>query len=150
MKPHHGVARIGRMARWQRRSTYLVLLMCALSGLGWFIGLDLLDMPPPHLTAWWLMHGVSGFVALVVIGAVLPAHVVATWRSRRNVLAGTAALALMGAVAATALLLLYGPEATRALAHGVHCLLGLTAGLAFVWHIVRGRRSVALRAAARR
>ena len=141
MTRRQGVVRIGRMAKWQRRCTYGLFGTCFVSGIVWFVLLDLEGLQPPQLVFWWIVHGVSSFNALLAIGAALPQHVVATWRHRRNRLAGTTSFALLGAAALSALLLLYGPEPSHAMAHWAHVGVGLALTVAFVWHILRGRRS---------
>ncbi len=142
MSRRHGVMRIGRMARWQRRCTYALFGTCFVSGIVWFALMDLGGWQPPQLVFWWIVHGVSSFVALLAIGAAIPQHVVATWRHHRNRLAGTTSFAFIALAALSALLLLYGPEASRAAVHWAHVGIGLGLVVAFAWHVLRGRRSL--------
>lgn len=134
--------RVGRVAQWQRRCTYLLLGACAVSGIFWFVLLDGYGLPPPRLTFWWIAHGVTSLVSLTVIGAALPHHVRATWRGHRNRWAGSLSLAALVLAATSALLLLYGAESLHDVMHWVHVGIGLAAALAFPWHVIRGRRSV--------
>lgn len=143
MRAHHGATRLGRLARWQRRFSYWVLGACGISGLIWFVLLDGYRMAPPELTACWIAHGVAGFVAMIVIGSALPQHVVVTWRGRRNRTAGAITLGVLLFEGLSALLLLYGLEEWRTVTHWGHVGVGIAALLAFPWHVVRGRRSVA-------
>jgi hypothetical protein len=127
--------------RWQRRCTYATLGTCALTGMVWFVLMDVYGLPPSHLTAWWIGHGVSGFTTLVVLGAVLPHHVLSTWRSRRNRWAGGLVLGLMVVASLSALLLLYGAEMWHLAAHWCHIGVGLVCALMFPWHVLQGRMS---------
>ncbi len=143
MKPHHGAMRIGRVARWQRRSSYLVLGACALTGLAWFVLLDAAGWPPPRLVPWWIGHGVTGVLTLVVIGSVLPHHVLSTWKHHRNRWLGGIAFAALILLALSALLLQYGPEPWHAAVHWAHVGVGIAAVLVFPLHVFGGRKSVA-------
>jgi DMSO reductase anchor subunit len=145
VKPHHGALRVGRVTRWQRRSSYFVLGTCALTGLVWFVLADAFDLAPPQLRLWWVGHGVTGLLATAVIGMVLPHHVVATWRHHRNRWLGSAALALLVGLALTALLLQYGQEPWHPAMHWVHVGIGIAAVLLFPVHVLRGKRSVGRR-----
>lgn len=137
-RPH--ASRIGRLPRWQRRSLYGVLGLCAASGVGWFLLLDAWHRLPPQLTAWWIVHGLTGALSLVALGSVLPHHVVVAWKARRNRAAGACALGLFAAAALTALALLYGAEEWRDGVHVAHVALGLAVTAALPWHLWRGRR----------
>lgn len=143
MKPPHGGMRVGRIARWQRRVSYFVLGACAATGLVWFLLLDAAGWPPPRLVPWWIGHGVTGVLTLVVIGSVLPHHVVSTWKHHRNRLLGSLAFAGLAGLAISALLLQYGPEPWHAALHWTHVAIGITALLVFPLHVLRGRTSVA-------
>lgn len=145
MSAHHGIVRVGRVARWQRRFSYAVLAACAVSGVVWFVLMDGYELPPSKLTFWWIGHGVASFVTLIAIGCALPLHMTVTWRHHRNRVAGGLALAALLVAACSALLLLYGAETWHAGAHWTHVGVGIAALLAFPWHVLRGRRSVGRR-----
>ena len=138
----HRSARVGRVARWVRNSTYALLGICAVTGIFWFVLLDAYQLPPPRLTFWWISHGVAGFICLLALGAALPHHVMATWRAHRNRWAGALSLAALALAAASALLLLYGAEGWHDTAHWCHVGIGLAALLCFPWHVVKGKSSV--------
>jgi hypothetical protein len=141
MTRHARIVRLGRMARWQRLASYIVFGACFASGLVWFVLLDLVGLQPPQVVLWWIGHGVTSFITVCAIGAALPQHVVVAWRHRRNVVLGVITLIVVTTAAVTALLLLYGPEETHLLTHWAHVGVGLVAVVAFVWHVLTGRRS---------
>lgn len=143
--------RLGRMTRWQRRTTYVVLALCASSGIGWFTVLDLLHGAPPVARPWWVVHGITAVFAALAIGGAIAQHVVVTWRAARGRWSGTANLAFLGVLVGTALYLMYGAESGRDTIHWVHCVVGLAAVGVFVGHVVWGRTRVPkLRHAAQR
>ena len=142
MKANHGIARVGRVLQWQKLASYLVLGVCGASGVVWFFLLDAVHWSPTRVVLWWVLHGITGFLAIAAIGMALPHHVVATWRHHRNRWAGGLSLALLVALGLSALLLLYGPETAHDAGHWVHVVLGLLALVAFPWHVIRGRKSV--------
>jgi hypothetical protein len=143
LKPHHGALRIGRLARWQRWTSYAVLASCAATGVVWFALMDLAEWQPTKLVLWWVAHGATGFLAIMAIGMALPHHIVSTWRHHRNRWLGSIALGTLAALAVTALLLLYGKEAWHVGAHWTHVVFGLAALAAFPLHVLRGKRSLA-------
>lgn len=127
------------MHRWQRLLSFWVVGICLCSGLIWFIALDGLQLPVPSLRAWWILHGCSSLLSLVLVGAALPQHLVVTWKARRNRLHGLIVLAGFGAALLSALGLFYAPEQWRDLMHWMHCVSCLILALAFPLHIVRAR-----------
>ncbi|MGN6525932.1 MAG: hypothetical protein ACTHL8_06055 [Burkholderiaceae bacterium] len=141
MSAHKRLLRVGRLGPWHRRASYVVLAACGASGLGWFLLLDAWHLEPPQVVAWWVLHGLTGLAALVVIGSVLATHVPAAWRHHRNRGLGGTTLALFAVVLATTGLLMYGKEDWHAAAHWLHVIAGLAVAAAFTLHAVLGRRS---------
>lgn len=132
--------RIGRLPKWQRNFTHLVLTICALSGVVFFLKQDL---------GWWggrdgahdvlIIHGVSAAFALMAFGAVLPAHIRISWIARRNITSGLSMLAVMGALILSGLLLYYGTEESRDFAELMHEMIGFAAVAVFPLHILIGK-----------
>ena len=141
MSPHpRKLLRIGRLGAWHRRLSYAVLGACALTGLVWFLLMDVAGWEPPRMVPWWIAHGLTGLAGLLVIGAALPQHVPTAWRHFRNRLLGGLTLGLLALVVVATALLLYGKDDWHAAAHWVHVTAGLVAALAFGLHAWRGRR----------
>ena len=134
--------RLGRMSRWQRRTTYVVLGLCAGTGLVWFVLLDFLQATPSQARPWWIAHGLTAAVAAMAIGASAAQHVVVTWRAARSRWAGGLNLALLLGLVGTALYLMYGAEAGHDTVHWVHTIGGVVALVGFAWHVVWGRTRV--------
>jgi len=133
-------SRIGRLPDWQRNVTHLVLTICALSGLVFFLKQSL---------GWWggrsgahdvlIIHGVSAAFAMMAFGAVLPAHIRISWIARRNRVSGISMLAVMAALMLSGLLLYYGTEESRDLAELTHDVIGFAALAVFPLHILIGK-----------
>ncbi len=130
------------MPRWQRWTSYVVLAACAATGVGWFAMMDLVHALPPAARPWWVLHGITAVVAVLVIGGASVQHVVATWRSSRGRWTGSVNLALFAVLIATALDLMYGGEPEHDAAHWIHAVGGSLAIAAFAWHVVWGRTRV--------
>lgn len=133
--------RVGQLPGWQRWSAYLAMGACALSGLIWFLLRDVIEVPPNSRDRFVLVtHGISSFVVLMAFGSVLPTHVRAAWRARRNRWLGALSIALMATLAVTALGLYYGSEEWHDPTRWTHIIIGLAAVLGIPLHIVIGRR----------
>lgn len=135
--------RIGRMARWHKNIVYIVLMTCSATGLIWFGLGEFTELLPPQLRFWWITHGLSGLLALCIIGSALPQHIIVTWRSHRNRLAGAMTTLIFAVIAISTGLLFYGNEGLHDPARWIHIALGLGLCLIFPWHIFKGRKSTA-------
>ncbi len=127
------------MARWQRRSIYVVLAACAVTGAVWFAMTDWLAAPPSRTRFWWIAHGVTAVPAGILIGSALSQHVVVALRAARGRVAGSLSLAMLTMLIGTALWLMYGPEAGHDALHWVHAVGGLVAVCTFTFHVLWGK-----------
>lgn len=131
-------------APWQRRSLYATGGVLLASGGAW-LALHYLagagELPHP-LEAWALrVHGLAGYAALFVLGAVVAAHVPHGWRlARRHRWAqqrrsGLVVCALSTGLAASGYLLYYfAPETVRPALGWGHALAGVACAAALAWH----------------
>lgn len=140
---HHGKLRLGKMARWQKWASYIFLVLSIFTGLIWFILADICDQLPGALRPWWVSHGVTSMICLLIIGAAMPQHILVTWRAKRNRGGGLLAAVVLSILIMTSLLLFYGAESLHDQVRLIHVTLGLLLILVFPWHIIRGRKSVA-------
>lgn len=130
------------MPRWQRYSSHLIFLACALSGTAyflmhewhWFGALE-------NAHAFLVAHGVSAYFMLLVFGAVMPGHIRAAWNVRRNRGSGIAMVAFLAGLMVSGLLLYYGPEESRDYSLWGHWVVGGILLLGFPLHLVLGRRA---------
>ena len=129
------------MLKWHRQASYLILGLCSASGIGWFLLQVIANWMPPQLKLWWIAHGVTGLAALVILGAAIPQHVIVTWRTNRNRIAGASCLLCAASLAISAGMLFYAPETFRTATFWLHSIAGMALCLAFPVHIIRGKFS---------
>jgi hypothetical protein len=134
-------SRLGRMARWHKNTMYVVLLACLASGWTWFILGELVELMPPQLRFWWVTHGLAGLLTFFVIGSAVSQHVLVTWRSRRNRLAGAMTTMIFALITLSTAMLYYGNDFARDIAKWTHIGLGIILCLFFPWHILKGKKS---------
>jgi hypothetical protein len=147
-----GLRRTGRMPsalrlderfRWGLYGVFSVLFV---TGAVWLIADAWKDSPSGDfwqgLSASLLMiHGGAAMVALVLLGALIPIHVMRAWRSRRNRVAGAAMVAANVLFVATAFGLYYaGSDTRRPWISDLHIAVGLIFPALIVIHVVTGRR----------
>lgn len=131
----------GRMLKWHRRASYLILALCSVSGVGWFVLLITTNWMPPQLKPWWIAHGTTGLAAMIILGAAIPQHVIVTWRTKRNRLAGASCLLCATFLTVSAGLLFYAPETFRSSVFWLHSTAGFALCLVFPLHIINGKLS---------
>jgi len=130
-----------RLGTWHRRLLVATLSAVAATGVLWFLLHDVMDREPDEVLRTLLVaHGVIAFASAIAFGSVLPLHVLAGWRQRRNRLTGLAVALTVVLLIASALLLYYGGEETRAWARLIHLAVGFAAIVAVPLHVVLGRR----------
>jgi|GEM_PF-390833 hypothetical protein len=152
MRRRHRPARIQqRLSRRHERFLYLTGSLLLLSGIGWLIGHYFLRVPAEFggaahpSEAWWMrLHGAAVIAFLVVFGALLPGHVVQNWRQRVNRYSGLSMVIVVVLLALSGYGLYYlVDERLRAVISMTHWLVGLTAFIALVTHVVLGKRMAA-------
>ncbi|OAF17723.1 hypothetical protein [Bradyrhizobium neotropicale] len=124
-----------RLGPWQKTAVLFTVTMVGLSGLLWFIFHDLLadDWSEPARIL-LMLHGVTSYALLVIVGSLLPLHVRAGWLRRQNIITGVAVTATMAILSVTALVLYYGGEETQAVAKWVHLAVGVGCIILFPAH----------------
>ena len=124
---------------WQKTAVYITASIVGVSGLLWFILHDVLAENLDDLTHLSLMlHGVSAYALLVLIGSLLPVHVRWGWLRRRNLLTGLIVTATMAILTVTALVLYYGSEEIQVPGKWVHLAFGLGSFVVFPAHAFMG------------
>jgi hypothetical protein len=143
--PHHPrlQQRLSRAHEWW---VYVTGGLVALSGVAWLICHDLLRAPgpAPHpLEVWWLrLHGAALIGFLIMLGTVMPAHVVYGWRHRMNRGTGIAVLGTAGFLTLSGYGLYYlVDDDWRAWSSTLHWLAGLIAIALLGFHAVLGKRA---------
>ncbi|MGY4287184.1 hypothetical protein ACVWXO_006404 [Bradyrhizobium sp. LM2.7] len=74
-----------RLGSVQKSIVWTATSVVALTGLAWFVLHDLIEMEPGETERLLLMlHGISAYAMLIVIGSLLPLHVRSGWHRRRK------------------------------------------------------------------
>jgi hypothetical protein len=128
---------LGKMPNWQRWFTISALGTCSLSGIAFLLGHEF------HISRTLLgdrtvliMHGVSAAIALIAFGTILPFHIKAGLKSKKNLISGILQLAILLILTITAMLLYYGPEEVHELSELTHWALGLIFFGTFIFHAI--------------
>ncbi len=81
-------------------------------------------------------------IFLVLLGTLLPTHVVRAWRSGRNRLSGVALLIAIGLLVVSGYGLYYfGGDLLRNVTQWTHLGLGILEPILFIMHLILGRRT---------
>jgi hypothetical protein len=128
---------LGKMPGWQRWFTILSLTICSLSGIAFLLGHEFRiskAMLGDHSVL--ALHGIAAAIALMAFGTVMPFHIKAGLKARKNLISGISQLAILATLVTTALLLYYGPEEWHEGSELTHWVLGLAFFGFFVFHVV--------------
>lgn len=145
-------APITRLPRWQEWAVYLAIAGLTTSGTLWllfhyWVSVDGEFGRAPHpLESWWLkIHGAFGMFTLIVLGSLLPNHMVKAWQRHRNRLTGGVNAAMFLLLALSGYLLYYlGDDTWRGWTSVAHWGIGLGLPLVTLVHVVSGHRRPAL------
>ena len=136
-----------RLGFWQKSAIFSTAAAVGFSGLLWFVLHDVMSAASDEMAdiahMLLVLHGVSSYALLLVVGSLLPVHVRSGWQRRRNLTTGltvTGAIAILGA---TALVLYYGGEEMHAPAKWLHLIFGFACFAVFPAHAFLGERSPA-------
>lgn len=137
------------LPKWHEWLVYGSLGLLFLTGLAWLLlgrfgkvegafGLE----PNPALPWLLTVHGIVAYAFLIVLGMLVPVHMVRGWSAGHNRRSGLTIVSAVLVLAASGLVLYYSSaEALRGNASTAHWLLGLIFPLILVVHIVQGRRT---------
>jgi cytochrome b561 len=89
-----------------------------------------------------MLHGLAAMIALVLLGAMIPMHVVRSWRAGKNRISGTAMAATNAVLVITAWGLYYaGSEGLRTFVADLHIAVGIALPVLVATHVTLGRRT---------
>lgn len=128
---------LGKMPMWQRWFTISSLSICSLSGIAFLVGHEF------HISKATLgnhsvlaLHGIAAAFTLMAFGAVMPFHIKAGLKAKKNLISGISQLTILAILAITGLLLYYGPEESHEASELTHWVLGLIFFSFFIFHII--------------
>jgi hypothetical protein len=128
-----------------RRALYAAFAVLFITGVAWIITNAQKDSPNGEfwqvVSADLLMiHGAAMMVTLILLGALIPTHILRAWASRQNRLTGTAMAISNILLIATAFGLYYaGSDTFRAWTSDVHIAVGIAFPILLALHILTGR-----------
>jgi hypothetical protein len=146
-----GLRRAGKMPsalrlnlrfRWALYAAFSVLLI---TGVVWIMTNAQRDSPNGEfwqaVSANLLMiHGGAAMITLVLLGALIPTHILRAWASRRNRLTGPVIVTLNILLITTAFGLYYaGSDTLRAWISDVHIAVGISFPVLLAVHVLTGR-----------
>jgi hypothetical protein len=131
-----------------RFGIYAAFAALFLTGAGWLVadwqkGISS-DEIWQQIAAYLLMlHGGGAMVTLLLLGALIPLHVLRAWRSRKNRVSGSVMVTLNAVLIVTAFGLYYlGSETLRPWMSWIHIAAGFSLPLLIAVHIFLGRREL--------
>lgn len=141
----HGPRPALRLRHWHERWLYAAGAALWITGSAWLVShfeLESDGLPAPS-EAWWMRaHGAALIVFLVLIGALLPYHVLPGWRQPRNRVSGIVMLSVVLLLTLTGYGLYYAAgESLRGWLSTVHWAVGLCAAGLLAAHALLGRHS---------
>ena len=129
-----------------RYAIYAVFAVLLLSGAGWLVADYQKDISGDEIwqqsiATLLMVHGGTAMLALLLLGALVPLHLMRGWRARKNRISGSVMATLNAALIVTAFGLYYlGAETLRPWMSWIHIAVGVALALWFPLHIYLGRR----------
>ena len=134
-------SRVAHIPFWQSFSTHLIFIICAVSGVLYLLAhefeIKALSVENHSIL---IVHGFAAYFFVLLFGAIMPNHIKAGWKNKRNRLSGGLMVVVMSLLLISGLFLYYGNE-TRDAALWVHWVIGGSLLLLFPLHFIRGRRA---------
>jgi cytosine/uracil/thiamine/allantoin permease len=130
------------MPSWQRNFVLLGMLSCSLTGTAYLLGHEFQIQRAvfgTHTVLAW--HGVAAMLASIALGSILPFHLKAGLKSKRQLLSGLSQLGFLAILLVSGTLLYYGPEEIRESVVLTHWLVGVTFFAIFLLHGVYSKNS---------
>jgi hypothetical protein len=131
------------MPGWQRSFVIYVMLACSITGVMYLLGHQFQiqrSMLGTHSIL--AAHGVAAILATLAIGSVLPFHIKAGYKSRKQLWSGFSQLGMLAALLISGALLYYGPGEIRDFVIDIHWMIGLLFLTIFMLHAFSRLRSV--------
>jgi hypothetical protein len=136
------MSRLGKMPNWQRSFVIYGMLACSITGLIYLAGHQF-QIQRTILGTHSILaaHGIAAMLATLALGSVLPFHIKAGYKSRRQLWSGFSQLGFLSVLLISGALLYYGPEEIRDGVIDTHWIAGLLFLVIFMWHSIFRLRS---------
>jgi hypothetical protein len=133
--------RLDRSFRW---ALYAAITILVITGCGWLLADTLKESEDWQNASAKLLaaHGGTAMITLMLLGALVPVHMLRAWRARKNRITGSCMATLNATLIATAFGLYYaGSDALRPWISDLHIAAGLCLPVLIIAHIWSGRRN---------
>ena len=132
------MSRLGKMPHWQRTFVICGMMTCSITGLMYLLGHEF-QIQRSTLGAHSVLaaHGVAALLATLALGSVLPFHIKAGYKSKKQLWSGFSQLGFLTALLVSGVLLYYGPEEIRDDVIDTHWVVGLLFFVIFILHIFK-------------
>ena len=135
------MSRLGKMSSWQRVFVICGMMACSITGLTYLLGHEFQIQRSTLGTHTILAaHGIAAILATLALGSVMPFHIKAGYKSRRQLWSGFSQLGFLFALLITGGMLYYGPEEIRDRVISVHWIIGLLFAVIFLLHLTAIRK----------
>jgi len=129
------MSRLGKMPRWQKWFVIYGMLACSITGLLYLLGHQFQIQRSTFGTHNILAaHGIAAILATLALGSVLPFHIKAGYKSRKQLWSGFSQIGFLAALLISGALLYYGPGDIRNGVIDTHWISGLFFFVIFMWH----------------
>ena len=136
------MSRLGKMPNWQRSFVIYGMLACSITGLIYLAGHQF-QIQRAILGTHSILaaHGIAAMLATLALGSVLPFHIKAGYKSKRQWWSGFSQLGFLAVLVISGALLYYGPEEIRDGVINTHWIVGTLFFTIFVFHAFSKLRS---------
>ena len=140
------MSRLGKMPNWQRMFVICGMMACSITGLLYLLGHEF-HLQRTTLGSHGILaaHGIAAMLATLAFGSILPFHLKAGFKSKRQWWSGFSQLGLLAALLISGALLYYGPEEIRETTVDTHWIVGLLFFIIFLLHTFSKFRNNKLR-----
>ena len=136
------MSRLGKMPSWQRSFVMYGITACSSTGIAYLLGHQF-QIYRAMLGSHSILaaHGITAMLAILALGSVLPFHIKAGYKSKRQLWSGFSQLGFLAALLISGALLYYGPEEMRDAAIDTHWIVGILFFTIFIVHAFLKPRS---------
>ena len=142
------MSRLGKMPGWQRSFVIYGMMTCSITGMMYLLGHQF-QIQRSTLGSHSILaaHGIAAILATLAIGSVLPFHIKAGYKSRKQLWSGFSQLGFLAVLLVSGGLLYYGPGEIRDEVIDTHWIVGLLFFTIFIVHAFSKLCSVRWKAA---
>ena len=136
------MSRLGKMPNWQRAFVICGMMACSITGLMYLLGHQFqIQRSTLGTHSILAAHGIAAMLATLALGSVMPFHIKAGYKSRRQLWSGFSQMGFLATLLISGALLYYGPEEMRDGVIETHWMVGLLFFTIFILHAFTKLRS---------